>query len=387
MNESMMKEKLKENLDSAMKLWEDLVDRGGQFNDRESMTELSLFLKNAFEDLGMECESIDVGDQHPPLIVGEVNRQQGLKPILFSGHYDTVFPFASYTHPAFTAQGDIARGPGVLDMKGGIAISWLVIRALLESGFTYPLRIVFAGDEENEREKCHTIELLKKYTSGCKFAFNMETGNLDGSICIGRKGVEEYVVTVNGVSSHPGNFFERGANAIEEAARKIVLLQELTAKDFSYTVNVGTIHAGTVSNIIPDLCQFKIDIRFLREKDRMDLDREIRRICAMQFVPNTTTEVSTTGMLPPFETHEKEERLYAYLVETARRHGIQPPAKRIMGGASDAAYISDTDTPVLCSMGIAGENNHSPEEYAVISSFLPRAELLALAALDHENFK
>lgn len=381
-----IKKALTGHLDGAIKFWETIVNMGGRCDDTASMNALANYLKEEFEKLNMTCQLIDAGNNHPPLLVGIRNTDDSGKPILFSGHYDTVFPFEDYEAVPFRIKEGMAYGPGVLDMKGGIAVTWLVLKTLQELGSNVPVKILFAGDEEVDREGCSTIELLKKHASGCKFAFNMETGSLDRSVCIGRKGVEEFLITVKGVSSHPGNFFERGRNAIEEAARKLIMIQELTPEDFSYTLNVGTIHAGTVSNIIPDLCEFKVDVRFQREKDRQYVEGEIRRICALQFIPDTGTTVISTGMLPPFETHEKEERLYRYLTNVAEGHGLPVPGKKVLGGASDAAYIGQTDTPVLCSMGVCGENNHSPKEYAEADSLPERAEFLLHVVLDYELF-
>lgn len=378
---------LKRNIKDAEYFWKEIVDLGGCAADTDVMWDLADFLKKAFEKLGMSCSLIETGENYPPLLLGELPRQSNQKPILFTGHYDTVFPFGTYAHPAFRIEDGEAYGPGVLDMKGGIAITWLIIKTLLESNYPCPpLKILFVGDEETERSGSSTVQDIKELASDCKFAFNMETGTTDRSICVCRKGVEEFAVTVKGVSSHPGNYFDRGRNAIEEAARKIVLLQELTAPDHSYTVNVGTIHAGTVSNIIPDLCTFKLETRFQREIDRQYLEREIKSICQQNFIEGTCTKIVSTGMLPPFETHEKETALYEFLAHTAEKHGLPVPEKRTLGGASDAAYICQTNTPVVCAMGVCGENNHSPKEYADVSSLFERAELLLHAVLDYERF-
>lgn len=386
MEDKQLKDLLNDNLKEAFEFWARLVDMGGQCGDLEPMKELAAYLKEQFEALGLKCTLLETGEGYPPVFLAESEEKSDVKPVLFSGHYDTVFPYPGYEHPAFRIEGEKAYGPGVLDMKGGIAIAWLILKTMRDMQCKLPVRIVLAGDEETDRIGSRTEEIMKEVTAGCKFAFNMETGTLDRAVCIGRKGVEEYEVSVRGISSHPGNYFERGRNAIEEASRKIILMQELTAPDYSYTVNVGTVSGGTVSNRIPDQCSFKVDIRFVREKDRLYLKEQFEKICEQTFIDGTTTEIRSTGVLPPFETHEKEEALYSYLVNTAEKYGLQVPGKQILGGASDAAHISETDTPVLCAMGVCGENNHSPAEYADVTSFLYRAELLLRAVLDQDEF-
>ena len=386
-NEDRLQDILNGNLEEALSFWEQIVDMGGQCGDLTAMRELASYLGSAFKDLGLKTSFIETGENYPPVFIAETEAAKNEPPVLFSGHYDTVFPFASYAHPAFRIEGDKAYGPGVLDMKGGIAITWLILKTLKDmGGESIPCRVVLVGDEETDRVGCQTGRILKEISAGCRFAFNMETGVIDRSVCIGRKGVEEYVVTVTGVSSHPGNHFERGRNAIEEAARKIILMQELTAPDFSYTVNIGAISGGTVSNRIPDYCQFRMETRFSREADRRYLAEKLQKICALKFIDGTATKLQSNGVLAPFETRGKEEALYAYIVRTAEKYGLKTPDKRILGGASDAANISETDTPVLCSMGVCGEYNHSPDEYADVTSFLERAELLLHAVLDRAEF-
>lgn len=328
MNKSEIPLLLEKYHQQAVTFWETIVNMGGCVSDTDAMLSLAEFLKDEFEKLGLSCSLIETGPDNPPILVGANYSEKTCQPVLFTGHYDTVFPFSSYSENRFHIDGNIARGFGVLDMKGGIAIIWLICKVLQALAADVPLKIVLAGDEESNRENCDTIRLLKEHTDNCLFAFNMETGCIDRSVCIGRKGVEEYVITTKGVSSHPGNFYERGRNAILEAAHKIVLMQALTADDFSYTINVGTIHAGTVSNIIPDLCTFKVDVRFLREKDRLYIKNELEKICALQFVEGTFTEIQSSGMLPPFETFKKEERLFDYLAAIAEKYHLPVPKKR-----------------------------------------------------------
>ena len=279
-----------------------------------------------------------------------------------------------------------AYGPGVLDMKGGIAISLLCAMALNHVGYdARPIRISYAGDEEGDRTVApnNTVNLLNESSKGCIFAFNMETGVADGGVCIGRKGAADYVVTVKGVAAHPGNAFAKGRNAIEEMAHKILEIQRLTPEDLSYTVSVDLVEGGVSSNTIPDRCQIRIDTRANTNKDAAHIKESIENICAKTYIEGTSTEVTQEGTFPPYETTDGVMKLYGHLVASAEKYGLAVPSKSHLGGASDASRI---DAPVLCSCGVPGSGNHTSSEYADVEGFFERAKLLCAAILEADSF-
>ena len=148
------------NTDNMVKDWKRLVEiETGSF-DKEGLEEAAGTLKAMFEGIGFRCDLIDTGAAGKTL-TGILGREREGKPILFSGHYDTVFPKGTLADNPFRIENGRAYGPGVLDMKGGIIIAYYVIKALNSLGFTErPIKILFAGDEEIAHENSTTAETL-----------------------------------------------------------------------------------------------------------------------------------------------------------------------------------------------------------------------------------
>ena len=372
--------------EEMLAFWKELVNHEGRYDEVENLREVAAFLKKGFEEAGFKCELVETGSEFAPVLTGVLGAERKGAPVLFTGHYDTVFKKGTYGENPFHIENGRAYGPGVLDMKGGIAISLLCAMALNHVGFdARPIRISYAGDEEGDRTVApnNTVNLLNESSKGCIFAFNMETGVADGGVCIGRKGAADYVVTVKGVAAHPGNAFAKGRNAIEEMAHKILEIQRLTPEDLSYTVSVDLVEGGVSSNTIPDRCQIRIDTRANTNKDAARIKESIENICAKTYIEGTSTEVTQEGTFPPYETTDGVMKLYGHLVASAEKYGLAVPSKSHLGGASDASRI---DAPVLCSCGVPGSGNHTSSEYADVEGFFERAKLLCAAILEADSF-
>ncbi len=231
--------------EEMLTLWREIVNMESYSDEKEKVDLLAKTLKAKFEEEGFDCRLIDVGDKNGKTLVGILGAERKGKPIIFSGHMDTVFPSGTFGESPFKIEGEKAYGPGVLDMKGGIVISLFTVRALNSINYNErPIKIIFSGDEEIGHKGSQGAEIILEEARGGLCGFNMETGLIDNSICVGRKGRIGCQINVKGVESHAGNDFTSGINAIEEMAHKIINLQKLTELESGTTVSVGTIKGG-----------------------------------------------------------------------------------------------------------------------------------------------
>ena len=364
------------NTDNMVKDWKRLVEiETGSF-DKEGLEEAAGTLKAMFEGIGFRCDLIDTGAAGKTL-TGILGREREGKPILFSGHYDTVFPKGTLADNPFRIENGRAYGPGVLDMKGGIIIAYYVIKALNSLGFTErPIKILFAGDEEIAHENSTTAETLVEEAKNCEFAFNMETGLPDGSLCVGRKGGITISAEVTGVEAHAGNSFETGRNAIEEMAYKICRLREITNLSEGLTVSVGTIKGGTVSNSIPGSCRIEIDARFIKPSQMEKLEHDLYAALDETHIPGTQTTYKVLSIINAFETTNSVKKLFDFCSQALQDCGEEPLKSTVLGGNSDAAYINIAGTPVICSCGVIGQGNHTGKEFAIVATMAERAKML-----------
>ena len=118
-----------EKKDEMVALWKDMVNLESGTREKEKVDRLAERLKVEFEKAGLNCRLVDVGPQNGKTLVGVLGAERSGKPVIFSGHMDTVFSTGTFGDNPFRIEDGKAFGPGVLDMKGGIIIALYVIKA------------------------------------------------------------------------------------------------------------------------------------------------------------------------------------------------------------------------------------------------------------------
>lgn len=357
-------------------MWQDFVNTRSDATNKERADEMARKLGRVLEDIGCQVSYTDVGEKNGLAIEGILGADRPGKNVLFSGHYDTVPLKADL--PFYVDGENKAHGLGCLDMKGGIVMAIWVAKALTASGWAErPLRFLFVGDEENGHQFGKTKEYLGLHGGGSLCAFNMETGLVSNAICTGRKGTGQAEITVHGVAAHSGNNYAEGRSAITELTRKIVEMEALTDLSANTTVAVTTIHGGTVTNSIPPICSCIVDLRFGSPAERDRVLNALHEICARQYVPDTTTEMDLREFMAAFDGSNGVQELADFVAETSKACGFGEMGSVFLGGGSDAGFIQRAGTPVICSIGVQGQFNHSDREYALVESMFTRAKLLA----------
>jgi glutamate carboxypeptidase len=381
-----VKKYIDDHRDEMIQTWKEIVQMESYAREPEKVDMAGQRLKSEFEKTGMTCKLVDAGANGKSL-VGILGEDRKGDPVVFSGHFDTVFPSGSFGDELFKIEDGKAHGPGALDMKGGIVIALYVIKALNHIGYDErPLKIVLSGDEEIGHLNSTGAEIIMREAKGAVCAFNMETGLLNNDLCIGRKGRVECHITVNGVESHAGNDFSSGRSAIEEMAHKIIEIQKLTDLGSGTTVSVGKIKGGTVSNAVPALCKIEIDIRFEKDEQMNLVMKQLEEISSRTYVDGTSTLCEFVNAMPAYETTQGVLSFFDYVNRTAKEYGFPEMGGVSLGGSSDASFITKVGTPVICSFGVRGKWNHTLKEYAVVESMFERAKLISAVVLNLTNF-
>lgn len=366
MNEKMEKIQafLERNREEMLDFWKEPVNMQGYSKEIEKVNLVLEKVKEEFEKIGFSCRR-ESSEGNADVLIGIWGEERKKKPIIFSGHVDTVFPQGTFEENPFYIEDGKAYGPGVMDMKGGIVIALYVVKALKELHYQdHPIKIIIVGDEEIGHTGAIIHEIIAKEAKGGCCAFNMEPGRMDDCLTVGRKGNVDCHVTVHGVGGHVGNAFLQGKNAIEEMAYKILKLQKLTDYKNGNVVSVDVTQGGTVSNAIPDLCKIEIDACFT-ETDQMEVIKsQIAEVCRETYIEGTSTEVDFVNSMPAFESTQEIMSLYHFINTIAQENSLQEYGYKVVGGNSDAAYISQVGTPVLCSCGVKGDIAHTKQEYA-----------------------
>ena len=296
-------------------------------------------------------------------------------PILLIGHHDTVFPPGHFE--GWKVDGGRAVGPGVLDMKGGLAVIWGVLATLEERGWlaALPLRIVSVADEEvgSPESRPH----LRRLARGAACALVFESGRANDAIVTQRRGTGNIEVAFEGRAAHAGNAHAAGINALWALGRFIDAAQSLTDYSRGVTVNVGLCRGGTSSNTVPATAECGVDVRFERTSDAEQL-LEALRTAAERAAASVGGRVSIGGGVNrlPLERTPASVALYEEYAACAHAAGLGAAECPIVGGGSDANTVAAVGVPAIDGLGPRGEGFHTTGEWVDLSSFLPKAEAL-----------
>ena len=302
------------------------------------------------------------------------------KPVLLLGHYDTVYPLGTLATMPCRAVDNKLTGPGVLDMKSGIALMLHALAALQDwhredwhGGLPRPVTVLLVSDEEvgSDSSRAITESLAKK--AAAVLVLEPSYG-FHGAVKTARKGVGEYRIKVTGKASHAGLDFQKGVNAILELARQIERVSSFTELKKGLTVNVGIVSGGSRTNVVPAEGAAQVDVRIARMKDAVGIDKKMRSLRPF----NRKCRIEITGGInrPPMERTAGVAALYAQAVSIARDLGWKL-SEAAVGGGSDGNFTAGLGIPTLDGLGGVGDGAHAPHEHILISELPRRAALLA----------
>lgn len=296
--------------------------------------------------------------------------------ILLVGHVDTVFP-KEHFFQTFEQRGECFHGPGVSDMKGGLLVAAGALGALQESGMLSRARVTaFINSDEETQSLSSKHLLLELCGEGADIALVFEGGRANGNLVKSRKGVGRYFIHVTGKAAHAGMNHDKGINAIEDLAAKVLAIQGLTDYDRGITLNVGKMEGGVGRNTVAPEASAEFDLRILHPEDEGVVDDAVRNIALEPHVCGTQSRLEGGLGRPPWPENEGSEELASHFIQSASGLG-QNVGAQPTGGGSDGNYTYKAGIPTLDALGPVGGNPHTPEEYIVASSLAERVALTA----------
>ena len=322
---------------------------------------VELAIQIANENLKPEAELIEENGR-PVFWWGSKNPK-----IVLLAHLDTVWPKGSYL-PTWSVAGDIAKGPGVFDMKAGFLQAIYAVKEI--PGADSKVAIIATTDEElGSQSSKALIERVSKSAS----AVLVLEASLNGKVKTGRKGTSMYQIALHGRASHAGLEPEKGINATTEIATIVIEVAKLANPEFGTTVVPTVMHSGTTTNTVPALATLEIDIRSFSAAELIRVDTAIRKLVAAH--PEAKLEVTGGINRPPLETSATLE-LYEILEKVASEIGMEPVGQASVGGASDGNFAAAAGARVLDGLGAVGDGAHAPHEQILLSSIPSRVKLL-----------
>lgn len=361
-------------------LLEKLVLINSGTRNKAGVDRIAALAQKAFQSNRVACRTFSQDRLGDHLIVRSMFEKTFERQILILGHMDTVFPEDSDFNWYEEDQTN-CYGPGVIDMKGGLAVGIYAMKALDSIGLLHKIPVTFLLNSDEEIGSPSSRDLIKEEAEKSSCAFVLECGGLQGQVVTGRKGNLSLRVDVFGEAGHAAFAGKDKASAILEMAHKIIGLEGLNAPGEGISANVGRVEGGIGPNTVADRAGARVDFRFARRHQQAYLNERISEIISSRKTPGTRSEFEIVSTRPPMEQSAANRDLFQRVDVAARRLGFEI-AEEFRSGVSDANIVAELNIPVVDGMGPWGADDHSSREYMVKSSLVQRSALLACAILE-----
>ena len=354
----------------------------------EGLAKQADVLRDAFSKLPGEVELIDPAPVTAIAADGsEFDKRHGqhmvlrVRPtanrrILLTGHMDTVFPVDHPFQNQTWLEEGVLNGPGVADMKGGIAVMLHALMAFEETASAGSLGYDVLINSDEETGSLASSALIAEMAQGKLAALTYEPAALpDGTLAHARGGTGNYSITITGKSAHAGRNPHDGRNALVAAADLILQLKAMEREDI--TVNPAKLEGGGPNNVVPDHAVLRFNIRPKSTEAMQGFDNDLNALLRNL---EATHEVSTHrhgGVTrPPKPVDERAQKLFDLVRECGAEMG-QDIRWQSTGGVCDGNNIAACGVPVVDTMGVRGGAIHSSDEFLITDSLAERAALSA----------
>ncbi len=297
--------------------------------------------------------------------------------LLFTGHMDTVFPKESSFQNQTWLEDGVLNGPGLADMKGGIAVFLHALKAVEQSEFAHRIGYDVLINSDEETGSLASAPLIETMAQGKYAALTYEPSALpDGTLAHARGGSGNYSLVITGKSAHAGRNPQDGRNAIVAAASLVLGLKQLQTDECP--VNPAKIEGGGANNVVPDHAVLRFNIRPKSPDAAQQFEAALAALVG-EVKQAHEVDIHQHGGIsrPPKPVDRKAQRLFDLVRDCGASLG-QTIGWQSTGGVCDGNNIASCGVPVVDTMGVRGGAIHSSDEYVIVDSLSERAALSAL---------
>ena len=320
--------------------------------------------------------------------------------ILLIGHLDTVFEKDSPFQKFERIDERSARGPGIIDMKGGDVVMISALKALHATGAleSMHIEVVMTGDEEDSgRPLSLAREALLSAADTAQIAIGFENGPGDPKLGVtARRGTTGWQVTVKGSPAHSSQIFREdvGYGAVYEVARVINAFREQLAGEAHLTFNPGVLLGGTTveldpvqmrgtafgkTNVIAEHAVVSGDLRALSAEQFRKARETMEKIVGAS-LPHTHASITFDEGYPPMAPTEGNARLLAMYDQASRDLGFGAVAavSPDRAGAADVSFAAGTVKTIIDGVGLMGHDDHTAGETADLTTLPSQTKRMAV---------
>lgn len=384
---------------NQLSLLEQLVNINSGTNNTKGVKTVGKKLEPLFAKLGFKTRWVEepTNMHRAPTFIAERSGTKG-KRLLLIGHLDTVFPKNS-PFQKFTLNGKTAKGPGIIDDKGGDVVILYALKALHEAHALNDtsITVVLTGDEEDSGKPTSiSRKPLFEVAHKSDVALDFEIDISQDTVTVGRRGISMWTIKTTGIQSHSALIFKPtvGFGAIYELSRILTALKDQFDHDKNISLNVGLILGGTEvqydknkaqgkafgkENVIPKTALATGDFRFTSAAEEAEIMKKMQAIVA-QNLTHTKAEISFQSGIPAMTpTTANEDLLNQYSsVSQALGYGVVKALPANLRGAGDISHIANIVPANLAGLGPLGDGAHSVNETLDVPSLTMQTKRAAI---------
>lgn len=348
-----------------------LVEHESPTREKSFVDKLGNFIADRAQELNAEITTYpqEKAGDHLAFSWGTGERE-----FLLLTHMDTVYEVGTLDKIPWREKGEKIFGPGVLDMKFGIATALTVIEAMQANGSDSIRGVTLLCTSDEETGSDTSREIIETLAQEHKLTLCLEPALSDGSLKTWRKGIGAFKIKTEGISAHAGAYPNPGVNAILEMAYQLIELGKIANPEKSTSMNLGVIDGGTRTNVVAESCTCRFDVRVKTSSEQQVVEKALASHSPK--LEGAKVAIEGSWNRPPMqrtplmlETFERAQAIAKDIGITLSEGGT--------GGGSDANFVAALGLPVLDGLGAIGEGAHSRTENIQVSCIAERAAILA----------
>jgi glutamate carboxypeptidase len=339
----------------------------------EPLTRLAVMIETELVACGAQVERFDAPGAGRNLLARIPGQDAAAEPVVVLAHMDTVHPIGTLTERPVRIDDGRAYGPGIYDMKTGLAVVVEALSWLREQGRSTPrpVHVVISCDEEvGSHTSC---DLILEQARGCAAVLVPEPCVPGGGVKTFRKGVATYRVAARGRLAHAGIDGHLAVSATAELIHALNAALALANHDRGTTINVGILQGGTASNVVPAHAHAVVDVRLAEPAEGERVHAALMGLRPRH--PDAGLEVVRSESRPPLVRSDLVIAVYQHARNLAAELGFEL-AEGSTGGGSDGSIAASVGAAVLDGLGPQGGGAHAADEHILIDDLPFRLALM-----------
>ncbi len=337
---------------------------------------VDIVLESLSDIAGLEVKTIDAPNlgRH---IVARMKPENPEGKIIIAAHLDTVFKPGDAASNPFRIEGDKCYGLGVVDCKGGVALSSSALRILSKAGMlpNHEIVLIFNCDEEIGSPSGRHV--YAEEAKGATAAFVCEAGRGENGLITFRKGSMKARIECFGKSAHSSLAYEEGASATLELAHKMIEVEAMNDYENKIFYNIANLEGGKNGvGTVADYAACNVNLKPSSKAEMDVMEAKFMALESTNFVKGVTTKVSITREFPVLERTPENVALYEKIRDIGETFGYILP-EQATPAASDGNFLSDCGVPTLDGFGPYVYKMHATDENMRLSSLPERTTLMA----------